>query len=291
MIDKEEEKYRRDRGLLSCEAEVKSLMSQKKLSGYYDTIKPLLRWGIHVRLVDVGDEDSLPVGTSKLGGRPDLPLNIEWPLSGFDQPMEFIGQFNLEEVHQADVAGQMPTKGVVFLFLSFDYANEDAWSPKTFKVIYVDNVRDLVRRDFPDDVENWQQPIKMEFVDYLSLPTFEWYELEKMGMNQEERDAYNEISSTQGQMIMLGHILTIQAPMKYECEEQRLYKEMGDAFPDRYEDREPLYTQLNDWIPFFYYNESCIDEMGDYSDIGFCIRKQDLKKGDFSQMCCVMQYD
>ena len=124
-------------GLLGSETDVKIALGRSGLSKYYDSIAPLIRWGINVRLTET-EEKSLLLGTSKFGGRPDLPSDVEWPKSANGTPMEFVGQFNLDEAHKADMEEQMPDHGIVYLFFSFSNAVEDYSDPQCFKAIYVD---------------------------------------------------------------------------------------------------------------------------------------------------------
>ena len=284
------DEYKKKMGLLGSETDVKIALGRSGLSKYYDSIAPLIRWGINVRLTET-EEKKLLLGTSKFGGRPDLPSDVEWPRSANGTPMEFVGQFNLEEAHKADMEEQMPDHGIVYLFFSFSNAVEDYSDPQCFKAIYVEKADGLARRDFPEDVERKQPSKKIDFIEYLSLPTFDWSDLEKMGMTEAEQDAYNELSGTHFEIVMLGHILTVQGPMEYDCEEQRLHRNMGNLLPEKWEEKCQLFTQLDEWIPFFYLNNDWLDPNGDSSDIAFYIQKQDLKNGDFSKMCLVVQAD
>ena len=284
------DEYKKKMGLLGSETDVKIALGRSGLSKYYDSIAPLIRWGINVRLTET-EEKSLLLGTSKFGGRPDLPSDVEWPRSANGTPMEFVGQFNLEEAHKADMEEQMPDHGIVYLFFSFSNAVEDYSDPQCFKAIYVKKADGLARREYPDDVERKQPSKKMDFIEYLSLPTFDWSDLKKMGMTEAEQDAYYELCGTHFQIVMLGHILTVQGPMEYDCEEQRLHRNMGNLLPEKWEEKCQLFTQLDEWIPFFYLNNDWLDPNGDSSDIAFYIQKQDLKNGDFNKMCLVIQAD
>lgn len=68
---------------------------------------------IAIDSTDSSDED-IDVGTSKLGGLPDL-AGTEWPT--FDgQPLTFVGQFNLEELRPYDVGNVLPTEGLLSVF-------------------------------------------------------------------------------------------------------------------------------------------------------------------------------
>jgi len=61
------------------------------------------------------DEDELPVGTSKIGGRPDLPPDIAWP-EHEGRPLGFLAQFNLTEVAPYNVEYTLPSSGMLYFF-------------------------------------------------------------------------------------------------------------------------------------------------------------------------------
>ena len=65
------------------------------------------------------DEDTIPVGASKLGGRPDLPPDMAWPERD-GKPLGFLAQFNLAEVAPYDVEKALPPSGV--LYFCYDFA-------------------------------------------------------------------------------------------------------------------------------------------------------------------------
>jgi uncharacterized protein YwqG len=67
------------------------------------------------------DEDAIPVGASKLGGRPDLPPGMAWP-DRDGKPHGFLAQFNLTEVAPYDVEKVSPPSGMLYFFC--DFTNE-----------------------------------------------------------------------------------------------------------------------------------------------------------------------
>ncbi|WP_224725336.1 DUF1963 domain-containing protein [Paenibacillus vietnamensis] len=69
-------------------------------------------------------DDSLPVGSSKVGGNPDLPGEVNWPRWKVSE-MTFIAQINLEEC-PSELA--LPGSGL----LSFFYAAEPMFEDKDF---------------------------------------------------------------------------------------------------------------------------------------------------------------
>jgi Domain of unknown function (DUF1963) len=66
-----------------------------------------------VRLTPVSaDEADLPLGVSRLGGRPDLADDVEWPLGYEDWPLAFLAQLDLAELRPYDVDGVLPVQGL-----------------------------------------------------------------------------------------------------------------------------------------------------------------------------------
>lgn len=96
-------------------------------------------------------DDELPVGTSRMGGRPDLPPGEPWP-SCDGWPLSFLVQVDLATV---DTGGVLPSDGLLSLFYDAvempwggDEGDEDGtvvrWTPAGTP---------LERRDFPDDLD------------------------------------------------------------------------------------------------------------------------------------------
>lgn len=68
---------------------------------------------------------SIAPGASKLGGRPDLPADFVWPMSG-DQPLAFVGQLKLSELPTSlttDLA--LPRKGRIAFFIGTARGSDD----------------------------------------------------------------------------------------------------------------------------------------------------------------------
>ena len=67
-------------------------------------------------------------GTSRFGGHPDLPADVDWPVNAdTGAPLSFIGQFNLTELHgpAADApvsaaAAVLPDTGMLYFFYDVD---------------------------------------------------------------------------------------------------------------------------------------------------------------------------
>jgi hypothetical protein len=63
------------------------------------------------------EEKLLAVGTSKLGGRPDLPQGMVWPRGRNDEPLRFLAQIALPEL---PFRGHLPAKGILYFFYHQD---------------------------------------------------------------------------------------------------------------------------------------------------------------------------
>lgn len=63
-------------------------------------------------------EDNIPVGASKIGGRPDLPANLSWPkdLQFPDIPLTFLAQINLRDVPHSVLDIDLPQDGLLSAF-------------------------------------------------------------------------------------------------------------------------------------------------------------------------------
>lgn len=99
----------------------------------------------------VGSMDEIPLGASRLGGLPDLPLNYQWK-NHKGIPLTFIGQFRLSEIAPMDTEGILPRMGLLYFFYEqfeqpwgSDQTERPAWD-----VLYVpDESAPLIRTPHP----------------------------------------------------------------------------------------------------------------------------------------------
>ena len=64
-------------------------------------------------------------GASKLGGRPDVPADFVWPMSG-DQPLAFVGQLQLSDLPTSVTTDLgLPRKGLVAFFIGTAPGSDD----------------------------------------------------------------------------------------------------------------------------------------------------------------------
>src|SRR6478672_6942116 len=99
------------------EAEARSLLMAHGLDRRVDDLMALAEPTVRIAIARV-DEDALPIGASRLGGRPDLPPGVPWP--AWHEPMAFIAQVNLADVAPHDIAGALPDRGLLSFFYETD---------------------------------------------------------------------------------------------------------------------------------------------------------------------------
>jgi uncharacterized protein YwqG len=85
---------------------------------------------------------SFKLGGSKLGGKPDLPKFIDWPVTSDNEPYLFIAQINLKDVSDYNLDIKIPLLGVLYFFVKATYPYED-------KVIFVEDGTSLQYEKLP----------------------------------------------------------------------------------------------------------------------------------------------
>ncbi|MCB1095961.1 MAG: DUF1963 domain-containing protein [Verrucomicrobiae bacterium] len=134
-----------------------------------------------IRIVPDVKTTTFPVGVSKFGGNPDLPLDVSWPSDipvlkdrgrvgeELIQSMPFICQVNLEELRPYDKDNLLPIKGMLYFFYKdpiFDQRQAMRLGPGEWnveqserflgsgrcKVIYVEAPGKLISVEYPNNL-------------------------------------------------------------------------------------------------------------------------------------------
>ncbi len=184
------------------------------------------------------DESEMPIGVSRLGGKPDVPADFEWPV--YDGlPQSFIGQINLADTASLDVEGVLPAEGLLSFFYDseqrvwgFDPAEDAAW-----RVTYTPSGVDLVRREVPEGMpgEGVFNSMRLGFDAELTFAPWESFDVKKLGFGWDAQLDYAEVM---GQNLrwpchrVLGHPDPVQGDMQLECQlvHHGLYR--GDGHED-----------------------------------------------------------
>lgn len=274
-----------------------SLLSSQALSGLATAIADSASECIAVKSLPVGSESKIPVGASKIGGKPDLPSKFEWPTAR-DFPLIFLAQIALSDVPQLEETPPLPQSGLLSFF--FD-AEEQPWGfdPKdsgSWKVVYTPNVDDLSRREFPDDFfpESEFKACRLSLSRSLSLPSWERAAAHALDLNEEEMNAYEEVAL---QLRSSGHQLlglpsVVQGDhMELQCQLTSHGLYCGDS--TGYDDprAKALSPGAAEWrLLMQFESDDDVGMMwGDGGCLYFWIREQDLALQNFDNVWVVLQ--
>ena len=257
-----------------------------------------------LRLVSVDKEGKeIQVGISKLGGCPDLPPGIKWPVWG-DLPLSFIGQLDLSEVSKLDVEGILPQTGMLFFFYDadqrtwgFDPNDKGSW-----QVFYANVEKSaLIRIPFPRELtsESHFQEWPVEFSQEFTLPPWESTIMDEFQLSDEEEDLYIELLEEVSELTdrsgtvhrLLGYPDQIQCDMQLECQlvSNGLYCGDSSGYGDIRSDE--LQKGAKEWRLLLQIDseESIGMCWGDVGKLYFWIKESDLREKDFSNVWMALQ--
>jgi hypothetical protein len=260
--------------------------------------KPCIR--LHAQSVD--DHNSLPLGASRIGGLPDLPIGAKW-LTRNGRFCEFIAQINLTEASQYDETGLLPKEGfLLFFFDGRDYEDAD-YQPiqrGSETIIYYTGALASLERAiaFPSSLEEWQRyrPCSIRFEKDWILPP--WgsvatiaLEIELFGRTSvfdpetPLANAYSE--ATYKLMPFLDgdkhHMFGYPEPV---IQDDPVY-----SIPGVWDDREIDEELASQWLLLLQISSDNAAEMmwADTSSIYYCIHKDDLIARQFQNALCIGQ--
>lgn len=274
-------------------ADIEKVFKAIDLESKFEMFKPLIRSKIDFELVPQND-DTIKIGQSKIGGKPDLSSSSGWPMTNANKSLSFIGQLNCAELKIFDKEGLLPSKGLISFFYC---ADQEAWGfdPKDsdrFKVIYTESIDNLERINFPKDLGEHSifQSNELTFESSLSLPDWEHEGIEGV-LSDDEMDNYIEINSGSENQIF-GYANCIQGPMELECQLVTNGLYCGDS--SGYEDpkRKKLESGKDDWILLLQLDseeDNAGMMWGDSGKLYYWIKKSDLKNKNFEKCWIVLQ--
>jgi uncharacterized protein YwqG len=156
----------------------------------------LAKPSIRLNATPVDDEATLATGTSRLGGLPDLPPGLAWPVwQGL--PQAFIAQINLQEVHSSDVEQALPAHGLLWFFYDArqetygdDPANRGGWS-----VFYSEKPEQLQHAAAPKDLpaESLFKAASLSGSSEITLSQVPAQEIAHFDWSDEEQEQYDDL--------------------------------------------------------------------------------------------------
>ena len=262
------------------------------------------------------NREKLPKGTSKIGGKPDLPKDFQWfYYKGEDykkivenRPLSFLMQINCEEVHKYDKESLLPEKGMLYFFyelftMTWGFSPQDKGSAKVF--YYDGEIEDLVPADFPEDMEKDciipESKINFESMNDYPIDFLDYYDPddsdEEMDRKEKEFEKeLNELGYKADTIKLLGHPELIQGEYWEECEGVAGKNIYYGSAPIKYgsdEVKKSIKENAKDWILLMQVSELEIGDyglyFGDSGKIYFNIRKEDLNNKNFDNVWLILQ--
>ncbi len=153
------------------------------LTRHARAIEAAVRPTLHIVRTRNSDAD-IPLGASKIGGAPDLNESTPWPVRtipesrsffrrvpAYDQPLDFIAQFDLASLQHYEVGALLPPTGLLsFFFEPYEF--------NVGRVLYQPASSGLTRRPAPSDPRKDKprllQPSSLTFTEYLSVRDQQW---------------------------------------------------------------------------------------------------------------------
>ena len=270
-------------------------------------------------LINYSEEENrekLPKGTSKVGGKPDLPKDFQWfYYKGEDykkivenRPLSFLMQINCEEVHKYDKESLLPEKGMLYFFyelftMTWGFSPQDRGSAKFF--YYDGEIEDLVPADFPEDMEEDciipESKINFESMNDYPIDFLDYYDPDDSDeeMDRKEKEFEKELEELgykADTTKLLGHPELIQGEYWEECEGVAGKNIYYGSAPIKYgsdEVKKSIKENAKDWILLMQMSELEIGDyglyFGDSGKIYFNIRKEDLKNKNFDDVWLILQ--
>jgi hypothetical protein len=275
-----------------------SLIEDVGLAEHQPAILATVKPAIAINLAEKGQGN---IGQSRIGGYPDLPASIAWPLHphpDYRQPLCSILQLNLSELPDFP-ENPLPNKGMLYLFQS----DGDNDAQQLF--IYQGN-EPLQPTQLPEDtifITDWYEDLvahTLSFNAFADLPrwaTSDYEALaEKMGIDISGEDALCNLmrrlpfntdsydSTTKSVGKLLGHVSGIGHDPR---EDAFVLREVNPDWLYNYEERSKLdMTKARAWQHFIGVNtHNDVNLMfGDAGYLQILIHENDLKKQDFSKV-------
>lgn len=262
------------------------------------------------------NKEKLLKGTSKIGGKPDLPKDFQWfYYNGEDykkivenRPLSFLMQINCEEVHKYDKESLLPEKGMLYFFyelftMTWRFSPQDRGSAKVF--YYDGEIEDLVPADFPEDMEKDciipESKINFESMNDYPIDFLDYYDVddsieETRRKEKEFEKELEELGYKADTTKLLGHPELIQGEYWEECEGVAGKNIYYGSAPIKYgsdEVKKSIKENAKDWILLMQVSELEIGDyglyFGDSGKIYFNIRKEDLKNKNFDNVWLILQ--
>ena len=275
-------------------------------------LPPLCRSRIETRFAPAGED--LPAGSSKFGGRPDVPAGFVWPVfetktfdgeEGKPRPLAFLAQFDCARLAELDPEGLLPRTGLLSFFYElgsqrWGYDPKDAGCARVF---WFDG-EPVAPAEFPRDLEeDFRLPeLAAELSGGTDAPDFQdaclaldypFTANDYRFFDQARRELGYAYPDNRSQL--LGWPDIIQNNMTLECELVSRGHYLGGSWESvPQEERDTLRApSVQDWRLLFQLDTVASGDFelmfGDCGRIYFYIRREDLLARRFDRAWLVLQ--
>ncbi len=278
-----------------------------------DIKKELIKSARNSVRLTIGDAAENKIGTTRFGGKPDVPKGFKWPyFEGEDyggerksRPLSFLAQFDLEEIAQFDTECILPKTGVLSFFYELNtqkwgYDPDDKGCARVF---WFEDKTKLHTAEFPEDLEEFFRlpPLKIAAKSEKSYPSGVDFMLQRENEMTERWDEFDEICEKLGVeedgviSKLLGWANPIQGNMTMECELISRGYYLGDGWDEvtPLDRQEAEQWSSKDWLLLFQLD--IVDDgdfelmFGDGGRIYFYIRRDDLEARNFEDIWLILQ--
>ncbi len=264
---------------LSPEGTLAELIRFHKFTKRRQEIESLLRPSLRLTTHDA-KHSKLKRGQSRIGGFPDLPESVTWPLHRSGKPLAFLAQINFSDIPPGSRLPDFPSQGMLYFFSVYGWMGEDEVEPDLpsgkpapdwTQILYTPDASTSGLKPTKPPAEVNSFPIaSVEFHGLPSLPTDTREPVfGEQKWSGEAKEKYNSLQETFSAAITqkLGN------PPKHQLGgfadyEQEFVKAVAK------EKLQLLFHLASD------FNMSC----GDDGYLYFWIKPEDLRRCDFSQV-------
>lgn len=272
-----------------------------------------------IRLNLYKNDSPLEMSASKIGGKPAVPAEFEWPtytgaICGEEssekktRPLSFLAQIDLKEISVLDKEHRLPDDGILSFFydletMTWGFDPDDKGSARVF---YFPKDTVVQIADIPEELhEEFVIPeLAVNFVPHVSLPGYGDKD-DELGLSRDEDLEWDEFMECRenagGDDIeeltkLFGYPNVIQNPMEEECEacfrgfrqgNQEDYAAISEM------EKADIAEKAKEWILLFQMSTVETDNyelmFGDCGSIYFWIRKEDLEECRFDKVWLVLQ--
>ncbi|MED1046519.1 YwqG family protein [Bacillus mycoides] len=213
-------------------------------------------------------QEIITIGSSKMGGVPDLPNTFEYP-TYIENPLRFIAQFNLSDLQNVGMDHNLPKTGMLYFFSIENYFEEDVDPTEAGRVLYYNIPVEQLRR--ADEIQAKYNQCAINFELTYKLP-------ELFIEDEADSDRFLQlleelIPDNYDNHQMFGEPFSVQDEVLYET--------------GQYMGIDPQHMTLLFQIDSD--TKNCNMMWGDLGMLYFCIGNEDLKNRHFENTCCVLQ--